>query len=87
MVVNALARQEQEASDASFERIMDGVLRDLAIMLLHDPDVQISCIAWKLHYTNSSAFTRSCQRWFGHSPREVRRRLLQNHTLKALEAS
>ena len=73
------------AGDASFEKIKDSVLRETAVMLLRDPDVQISCIAWKLHYTNGSAFTRACQRWFGASPREVRQRLVRNHPLKVLQ--
>jgi AraC-like DNA-binding protein len=74
-----------QACDTSFERIKDRVLRELALMLLRDPDVQISNIAWKLHYTNSSAFTRACQRWFGTSPREVRQRLLAGRPLGVLQ--
>ena len=74
-----------QACDSSFERIKDRVLRELALMLLRDPDVQISNIAWKLHYTNGSAFTRACQRWFGASPREVRQRLLAGRPLGVLQ--
>jgi AraC-like DNA-binding protein len=75
-----------QACDASFEKLKDGVLREMAVMLLRDPDVQISRIAWKLHYANGSAFTRACQRWFGASPKEVRQRLLQNRPVEVLEA-
>jgi AraC-like DNA-binding protein len=74
-----------QARGASFDRIKDCVLRELALMLLRDPDVQISNIAWKLHYANSSAFTRACQRWFGVSPREVRQSLLTGRPLGVLE--
>jgi AraC-like DNA-binding protein len=75
-----------QTCNTSFERMKDGVLRELAVMLLRDPDVQISSIAWKLHYANSSAFTRACQRWFGASPRDVRRRLVRGQSLEVLEA-
>ncbi|HEY7799857.1 MAG TPA: AraC family transcriptional regulator ligand-binding domain-containing protein, partial [Hyphomonadaceae bacterium] len=74
-----------QACNTSLEQLKDGVLRELAVMLLRDPDVQISCIAWKLHYANGSAFTRACQRWFGASPREVRQRLLKSRPLEVLE--
>lgn len=73
------------ASDATFEKIKDSVLREMAVMMLRDPDVQISCIAWQLHYTNGSAFTRACQRWFGVSPREVRQKLVKHRPLEVLE--
>ncbi len=71
-----------QVSGASFERLKDGVLRDMAVMLLRDPDVQISHIAWQLHYANGSAFTRACQRWFGVAPREARLRLVRGQQLE-----
>jgi AraC-like DNA-binding protein len=73
-----------QAIGASFEKIKDSVLREMAVMLLRDPDVQISHIAWKLHYANSSAFTRACQRWFGLSPREVRQKLTEGSQAELL---
>jgi AraC-like DNA-binding protein len=71
-------------ADTSFEKIKDSILREMAIILLRDPDVQISRIAWKLHYTNGSAFTRACQRWFGLSPREVRQTLTRGKPLELM---
>lgn len=69
-------------ADTSFEKIKDGILREMAVILLRDPDVQISRIAWNLHYTNGSAFTRACQRWFGASPRDVRQQLISGKQLE-----
>jgi len=91
-VASALGMHERtlqrrlQGEGASFEQIKDGVRRELAIMLLGDPDIHISRIAYKLHYTNASAFTRSCQRWFGLSPREVRQSLVEGRPLKVLKA-
>jgi AraC-like DNA-binding protein len=77
---------QRRLSDAgtSFEKIKDGILREMALMLLQDPDVQISRIAWRLHYTNASAFTRACQRWFGLAPRDVRQMLIRGQPLELI---
>jgi AraC-like DNA-binding protein len=77
---------QRRLSDAgtSFEKIKDSILREMALMLLQDPDVQISRIAWRLHYTNGSAFTRACQRWFGLSPRDVRNRLVSGKPVELM---
>jgi AraC-like DNA-binding protein len=77
-----MQRRLQEEG-TTFEEIKDGVRRDLAQEFLADQDVQISHIAYRLHYTNPSGFSRACQRWFGRSPRDVRERLTAGRSPKA----
>lgn len=61
----------------SFEEVRDGVRRDMARALLADPSLPITDIGLQLHYANASAFSRSCQRWFGRSPSAERERQLR----------
>lgn len=57
---------------ASFEKIKDDVRREWAESLLAQPSVSLSQIAFMLGYADSSAFSRSCRRWFGEAPRTFR---------------
>lgn len=70
---------------ASFERIKDDVRREWAESLLVQPSVSLSQIAQMLDYADSSAFSRSCRRWFGDAPRTYRTRLTQARTAKTPE--
>jgi AraC-like DNA-binding protein len=63
----------------SFDALKDDVRRSLAETLLAEPNMPLTEIALALHYANASAFTRSCQRWFGEPPTRVRRRLIARH--------
>lgn len=65
---------------SSFEKIKDDARRDWAESLLVQPSVSLSQIAQMLDYADSSAFSRSCRRWFGESPRSYRMRLLAGRT-------
>lgn len=69
------------AEQISFEQIKDDVRRDLAVEYLGDADIPMSSIAFRLHYKNQSALTRSCKRWFGLSPRQVRQKLLDGRSI------
>jgi AraC-like DNA-binding protein len=64
-----------KAEDTSFETLRDQARRDWARALLSQRNVPFSHIAEVLGYAEASAFTRASQRWFGASPREVRRRV------------
>lgn len=64
-----------KAEDTSFEALRDEARRDWAQNLLGQRNVPLSHIAEVLGYAEASAFTRASQRWFGASPREVRRRV------------
>lgn len=59
----------------SFEKIKDNVRREWAERLLVQPSVSLSQIAQMLDYADSSAFSRSCRRWFGEPPRNYRLRM------------
>lgn len=39
-----------------------------------DPTLSLTEISQRLHYSEASAFTRSCRRWFGKAPRSYRQR-------------
>lgn len=64
----------------SFEKIKDTVRREWAERLLTQPSVSLSQIAQMLDYADSSAFSRSCRRWFGEPPRTYRTRLAAART-------
>ncbi len=67
----------------SFEKIKDDARREWAESLLAQPSVTLSQIALMLDYADSSAFSRSCRRWFGEAPRTYRKRLIDGRTPKA----
>lgn len=57
---------------ASFEAIKDDVRRDAAAQYLRQADIPLTRVASLLGYSEPSVLTRSCQRWFALSPRELR---------------
>lgn len=67
---------------SSFEKIKDDARREWAESLLVQPAVTLSQIAQMLDYSDSSAFSRSCRRWFGEAPRTYRARLVAARTPK-----
>jgi AraC-like DNA-binding protein len=60
----------------SFTRLVDETRRELTQHHLANPRLAISEIVHLLGYSDPSTFFRACQRWFGESPSEYRRRLL-----------
>jgi AraC-like DNA-binding protein len=63
-----------KAEGTSFDALRDQARRDWAQRLLAQRNVPFAHIAEVLGYAEASAFTRASQRWFGASPREVRRK-------------
>lgn len=59
----------------SFEDIKDEVRRDVARYYLERTDVSFTRIAEKLGYSETSVLSRSCLRWFGCSPSDMRLRV------------
>lgn len=59
----------------SFEDIKDEVRRDVALYSIEQTDVPFSRISEKLGYSETSVLSRSCLRWFGCSPRDMRARM------------
>lgn len=65
-----------KAEDTSFEMLRDDVRRELAQSYLAQRNVPLAQVAEMLGYAEASAFTRAARRWFGKTPREVRRRMV-----------
>lgn len=61
------------AGGYTFSELVDEVRRALATRYLREIYLPISDVAMLLGYSETSAFTRSCTRWFGASPMTVRR--------------
>ena len=60
------------AEGESFESIKDGVRRDLALKYLKQSTIPLIRVAKLLGYSETSALSRSCYRWFAASPRQLR---------------
>jgi AraC-like DNA-binding protein len=60
------------AEGESFEAIKDGVRRQIALRYLKDASIPLIRVAKMLGYSETSALSRSCYRWFSASPRQVR---------------
>lgn len=56
----------------TFERLKDEARATLARSYLANQDLPMAQIAALLDYSEQSALSRSCRRWFGKSPRSVR---------------
>ncbi|HWK49524.1 MAG TPA: AraC family transcriptional regulator, partial [Steroidobacter sp.] len=60
------------AENESFESIKDRVRRDIALRYLQQSSLPLIRIARLLGYSETSALSRSCYRWFSVSPRQLR---------------
>ncbi|MDO8698725.1 MAG: AraC family transcriptional regulator [Pseudomonas sp.] len=56
----------------SFSAVLDGVRADLALKYLRQSELPIAAIAELLGFSETSALTRACRRWYGQSPRTLR---------------
>jgi len=56
----------------SFSDLVDTVRRDLAATYLRQSHIPLSDLAFFLGYSELSAFTRACSRWFALSPSQAR---------------
>jgi AraC-like DNA-binding protein len=65
-------------SDKTFENLVDSTRRELALDLLANSNVSLSAVAKQLGYTEQSALTRSCRRWFSVTPLAKRRELTES---------
>lgn len=62
-----------DAEGASFETLREEVYRSAALRLLHETDIPLKQLAGALGFSEQSALTRACARWFGDSPSSLRR--------------
>jgi AraC-like DNA-binding protein len=56
----------------TFDLLRDQMRRDLAIRYLEDTHIPLPQLAGMLGLSEHSALTRSCRRWFGRSPSQLR---------------
>ena len=59
--------------ETTFEKIKDEVRAELARSYLANQDLPMAQVAALLDYSEQSALSRSCQRWYGKAPRVLRR--------------
>ncbi|HCL3394834.1 TPA: AraC family transcriptional regulator ligand-binding domain-containing protein [Pseudomonas aeruginosa] len=59
----------------SFELIRDEVYKNATLRYLRETQVPLKQLAGALGFSEQSALTRSCKRWFGIPPSEIRARL------------
>lgn len=58
--------------DTSFEAIKEELRQELLLQYLKQTNMPLSQIAGILGYSEQSALSRACQRWYGMSPRALR---------------
>lgn len=61
-----------EKEGVTFDQIRDAVRRERADYYLRNTTAPLSQVAGIIGYSEQSILTRSCQRWFGQSPRKYR---------------
>lgn len=64
------------AEHTSFDGLLDEVRHALALRYLAEPQVAISALAYRLGYSDASAFHRAFRRWTGTSPSSLRKAAL-----------
>jgi hypothetical protein len=61
-----------KAHGTSYQMLLDDVRQELAIWYLRQTDLSVEAIAERLGYSDTSNFSRTCKRWFGLTPRQIR---------------
>ncbi|MFD3427582.1 AraC family transcriptional regulator [Nocardia fluminea] len=61
-----------DREDTSFEQIRTQVYRETALRYLRETDLPLAQIGAVLGFSEQSAFTRACVRWFARPPSQVR---------------
>ena len=57
----------------TYEEVVDGLRRSLALQYLKEPGMSLSQIAWLLGYEGSTSFNHAFRRWTGRSPSMARK--------------
>lgn len=60
------------AEGATFEKVLDGLRRRVALRLIREEGVAVKEAAWRLGFSDAAAFSRAFKRWTGKSPRAMR---------------
>jgi AraC-like DNA-binding protein len=61
-----------KAQGTSYQMLLDDVRQELAVWYLRQTETPVEQIAERLGYRDTSNFSRTCKRWFGVTPREIR---------------
>lgn len=61
-----------QAEDTSFDEIRDRIRRETVEHYLRHTNMPLAQVAGLIGYSEQAILSRSCQRWFGQSPRAVR---------------
>lgn len=72
--LRTMQRRLHEAG-ASYRDVLDEVRRTIAHDLLADPERSIEEVAFRVGFTDASAFRRACRRWTKETPSQLRARL------------
>lgn len=62
-----------KAEGTTYEQILDGLRRRLALRLVRDEGLSVKEAAYRLGFSDPAAFSRAFKRWTGTSPGEMRR--------------
>ena len=62
-----------KAEGVTFEEVLDGLRRRVALRLLCDEGLSVKEVAWRLGFSDPAAFSRAFKRWTGAAPRAARR--------------
>jgi AraC-like DNA-binding protein len=62
-----------KAEGVTFEELLDGLRRRLALRLLREEKLSVKEAAWRLGFSDPAAFSRAFKRWTGKSPGAGRR--------------
>ena len=63
-----------KAEGVTFEEVLDGLRRRLALRFLREEGMAVKEAAWRLGFSDPAAFSRAFKRWTGASPTAGRRR-------------
>ena len=61
-----------KAEDVTFEQLLDELRHRLALKLLRDQQMPVKQAAWRLCFSDPSAFSRAYKRWTGTAPSVAR---------------
>ena len=61
-----------KAQGTSYQMLLNDVRQELAVWYLRQTALPVEAIAERLGYKDTSNFSRTCRRWFGLTPREIR---------------
>src|SRR5262249_42875182 len=63
-----------KAEGVTFEEVLDGLRRTLALRYLNGEGLSVKETAFRLGFSEPASFSRAFKRWTGKSPLEVRRK-------------